>query len=296
MVLLSTMGCAQVEQPKETQKNKETKTTTTVKKEKIPHKYGGWYCPDNLNGFPAVDVSKWAEVPVISGRLPTKEETQTEASLMYIDSKEYPEAKAIDIKLPQLATFYNEYSKKDEYIIVIQAVEIGIDSVVGFRYLNGGNGSAYINEVNFLTEDEAAKVPTGQFVSYSIKIEKANQDRVWEVITKNKYLSALQPSFSDNLPIDMSWRSKTNANYYYASYNQLTSPYAGKLFGCYYIQNDYMINTTSYVEKFLLLENLDEDYTELKITCGPYSPLEYEKQKTVIENWAKIVREIIVDC
>ncbi|MDX1349364.1 MAG: hypothetical protein R3279_03915, partial [Putridiphycobacter sp.] len=37
-----------------------------------PHNYGGWYCPDNLNGFPAVDLANWSQVPVITNRLPTK--------------------------------------------------------------------------------------------------------------------------------------------------------------------------------------------------------------------------------
>lgn len=47
----------------------------------------------------------------------------------------------MDIVLPKLAQFYNEYSKKTEVVIVIQAIEIEGDSIVGFRYLNGGNGS-----------------------------------------------------------------------------------------------------------------------------------------------------------
>ena len=29
-----------------------------------PHKYGGWYCPDNLNGFPPVDITNWKNVPL----------------------------------------------------------------------------------------------------------------------------------------------------------------------------------------------------------------------------------------
>ena len=67
-----------------------------------PHKYGGWYCPDNLNGFPAVDIHNWEDVPVINGRMPTQDETQTEASLIFIDIEKYPNAKPLDLKMPQL--------------------------------------------------------------------------------------------------------------------------------------------------------------------------------------------------
>jgi hypothetical protein len=54
-------------------------------KVKDTHRYGGWYCPDNLNGFPAVDIQDWDAVPVINDRLPTREEAQNGTSLMYID-------------------------------------------------------------------------------------------------------------------------------------------------------------------------------------------------------------------
>ena len=123
-----------------------------------PHKYGGWYCPDNLNGFPAVDINNWEDVPVINGRMPTQDETQTEASLIFIDIEKYPNAKPLDLKMPQLARFYNNHSRKEEIVIVIQAINVSNDSVVGFRYLNGGNGSARFNEVNFVDDNDHRNV------------------------------------------------------------------------------------------------------------------------------------------
>ena len=44
--------------------------------------------------------------------------------------------------MPKLARFYNIHSGKRELVIIIQALNISNDSIVGFRYLNGGNGSA----------------------------------------------------------------------------------------------------------------------------------------------------------
>lgn len=285
MVLLSTVGCAQVDNNDKSTKN------TKAKVEKTQHRYGGWYCPDNLNGFPPVDVKNWANVPVISDRLPTKEETQSEASLMYIDPTEYPLAKALDIQLPQLATYYSNHTKKNELVIVIQAVKIDNDSIVGFRYLNGGNGSCHLSEVNFMAEKDIADIPSSRFVSHSIRINNATQDVVWKVLTDSKHLNALYPTFNVNVPARSDWRSKTSANYYYTSPKNLTSTYADMLFGCFYVQNDYLIDNHAYVEKFILLENKLENYTELKIVCGPYLD-DFESQKSILQSWASKVNEL----
>ena len=53
-------------------KNNESNVNSSPKKSVVsnitkPHPFGGWYCPDNLNGFPPVDYDNWKDVPVISG-------------------------------------------------------------------------------------------------------------------------------------------------------------------------------------------------------------------------------------
>lgn len=101
----------------------------TVKSE--PHRYGGWYCPDNLNGFPPVDINNWKNVPVVNGRLPTKEETQNGTSLIFVDMEKYPEAKPLDMKMPQLARFYNHNVQREDIVIIIQVINVSNDSVVG---------------------------------------------------------------------------------------------------------------------------------------------------------------------
>ncbi len=163
-------------------------TTTT------PHRYGGWYCPDNLNGFPAVDITKWKYVPIVNGRMATKEETQNGTSLIFVDQVKYPHAKILDITMPKLASFYNESSNREELIIVIQAINVDNDSIVGFRYLNGGNGSARLNEVRFLSDNEIEMIPNSRFISNSIKIE-ATQNEIWDVLTNPENAKALQAIF-----------------------------------------------------------------------------------------------------
>jgi hypothetical protein len=260
----------------------------TNNKQETAHNYGGWYCPDNLNGFPAVDIKNWKNVPVVSGRLPTETETRNGTSLIYVDVKEHPTAKAMNMELPKLATFYNQYSKKDEIIIVIQAIEIGNDSIVGFRYLNGGNGSAHFKEVTFITENEVSNISYAQFVSFNININTSD-DKLWEVLTDQKFTTALQPIFDKNNILSKDWRKTSNVNFNYANKNDMTGMYGEKLFGNFYIQNDYLIKDVSYVEKFLLLRNEETKQTELKIVCGPFNQ-DFEAQKAILNQWAEKIK------
>lgn len=253
-----------------------------------PHQYGGWYCPDNLNGFPPVDIANWKNVPVVSGRMPTKEETQNGTSLIFVDTEKYPNAKPLDMVLPKLAGFYNEYSKREDLVIVIQAVNVANDSIVGFRYLNGGNGSARLNEVRFLSDDEIEMIPASRFVSNTVKI-KATQDAIWEVLTNPNNAKMLQSAFDKDDKLKIPWREVSNVNYNYPNKGTLTSAYAGELFGNFYIQNDY--DNFLYYEKFLLLENKETQTTELKIVCGPYAD-DFESQKRILNNWAQKVKEL----
>ena len=250
-------------------------------KEKEPHRYGGWYCPDNLNGFPAVDINNWKSVPVVNGRMATKEETQNGTSLIFVDNEKYPNAKPLDIEMPKLARFHNKYSNKEEIIIVIQAVNISNDSIVGFRYLNGGNGSARLNEVEFLSDDEIENITSSRFVSFNIKIN-ATQDEIWKVLTKPEYNKSLQPIYDKGNTLATDWSTSSKVNFKYLKEGDITSEFADNLYGNQYIQIDYELDNNQYVEKFLLLENEQTKNTELKIVCGPYGD-DFENQKIILE-------------
>jgi len=292
---ISIGSCSQSQNPENSKTTEVSNTSSTevsiskkepVKKE--PHKYGGWYCPDNLNGFPPVDISEWENVPVINGRMATKEETQTPASLIFVDPEKYPDAKVLDITLPKLATFQSDYTNREEYVIIIQALNIDNDSIVGFRYLNGGNGSARLDEVRFVTHNEIAMMPNTKFVSYSIQIN-TTQDKIWEILTKEEYAQALRPIFDKNNELKDNWRKTSNVNYNYPVKGVATSNYANMLYGCFYIQNDY--DNLFFNEKFLLLEDSETETTELKIVCGPFGE-DFEEQKVIITNWAQRVKEL----
>lgn len=252
------------------------------------HNYGGWYCPDNLGGFPAVDIADWKNVPVIHDRLATKEETQTASSLIFVDSAKYPNAKPLDMIMPKLAKIYNQSTDREELIIVIQAINVDNDSVVGFRYLNGGNGSAWLNEITILSDKEIEMIPQTRFVSHTIEIN-SNQDEIWKVLTDAENAETLLPLFDKFDQLSDDWRESSNVNYNYQNAGALTAAYADKLYGCFYIQNDY--DRLTYTEKFFLLENQETGITEFKIVCGPFAD-DFETQNSILKSWGQEVKEL----
>lgn len=144
--LLTLMSCG-----KSAEQKAATKQTEQTSK-------SGWICPDNIKMFPPVDIKLWNKVPVINGRLPTNEETQNGVSLIYYDIKKTPDAKPYNMILPKLASFYNPYFKKVDTVIVIQIVQTAKDTVVGYRFLTGGNGTYNFRDFHFLTDNEIKKV------------------------------------------------------------------------------------------------------------------------------------------
>ena len=271
--------------------HKDEGAVETVKTQKtVPHNYGGYYCPDNLGGFPAVDINNWENVPVVNGKMATKEETQNGTSLIFVDDGKYPDAKPLDIKMPKLARYYNHYSGKKEIIIVIQALNISNDSIVGFRYLNGGNGSARLNEVKLLSDSEIENISSSRFVSLDIKIN-ATQDEVFEVLTKSEYTKTLQAIFDKENKYMSGQDEGVKINFAYARGGGITSEFAGNVFGNQYIQLDCEAGDYQYVAKFLLLENEQTKMTELQIVCGPYGD-DFNSQNSILKNWAQKVKEL----
>lgn len=287
--LLFLFGCTNAEnQPTKTETVKTTEKQNDNKEKSRTHKYGGWYCPDNVYGFPPVNLKDWTNVPVIKNRLPTQEETRSEKSLIYIDKVKYPDAKAMDMKLPQLAKFYNHSSQKNEIIIVIQAVEIESDTVLGFRYLNGGNGSSLYHEVTFIDEKEVATIANASFVNIEISID-AKEDNVWKVMTSPTYTDELVTVFDSPKSLFKDWKTKSGLNFNYTDKENLTADYGDKLFGNWYIQKDYLINDNPYVEKFFVHKDDLTNKTVLKIVCGPYIN-DFASQQMILQNWANKVK------
>jgi len=273
--------------------NSQTENATKSKdnvKETIPHQYGGWYCPDNLTGFPPIDITDWKNVPVVNGRMPSKEETRNGTSLIFVDPEKHPDAKPLDMQMPQLAKFYNRNSGKEEHIILIQAVTISNDTIVGFRYLNGGNGSAHLKEVEILSDSEIKKLPTTRFVSFEIEIKATKKD-VWKVLREPDYNPPLQAIYDAGNKLSKDWNKDSRINFAYPKGKMITSEYAGDLFGNKYIQIDSKWDEYMFVEKFLLSEDKEKKTSQLQIVCGPYDA-DFESQKYILKKWAEKVKEL----
>ncbi len=258
-----------------------------------PHRYGGWYCPDNLNGFPAVDIADWKDVPVVNGRMATQEETQNGTSLIHVDLEKYPNAKPLDMELPKLARYYCESSGKAEIVIVIQALNISNDAIVGFRYLNGGNGSARLNEVKFLSNSEIDELSTARFVTLRLNID-APQEDVFTVMTNAAYYKPLQAIYDPEHFDQNDEIGKSKVNFKYAKAGIITSAYAGDLWGSKYVQIDAESDDAQYVEKFLVLQNEETKRSDLIIVCGPYGD-DYETQRDILTNWGEMVKGLSED-
>jgi len=129
------MSCAQSAEQKTVEGKQKIESTATDRQQRIERAVAaqdssnkergqtsnsGWFCPDNISGFPPVDIKSWNKVPVVNGRLPTFEETQDGTSLIYYDINKTPDAKAYKMTLPKLASFFCPATKKEETVIVIQ--------------------------------------------------------------------------------------------------------------------------------------------------------------------------------
>jgi hypothetical protein len=129
------------------------KPTITVKYDSHQDRHNWWHCPDNMD-FPPLSIKYWDKAPALNRRLPEFEETQDGTSLIYYDPGIYPDAKSYNMTLPKLASFFNPYTEKLDTVIVIQIVQTDLDTVVGYRYLTGGNGTYNFRDFHFLTDAE----------------------------------------------------------------------------------------------------------------------------------------------
>ncbi|MCH2235858.1 MAG: hypothetical protein MK078_16575 [Crocinitomicaceae bacterium] len=286
------LGCAQ----NQAEATLKTSDNVLVHKEHVveqkQHNYGGWHCPDNLYGFPAINIKDWENVSVVNNRMPSLEEAQNGESLIYVDPEEHPNAQVLPITMPRLAAIYSEYTHRNELIIVIQAFEVNQDSIVGFRYLNGGNGSAHLSEIKFKTKEEIDAMPEYKFVTKQIEIN-ASPGAIWKTLTEKENAEELRKVFDPDKTLPEGWREKTNVNFAYANAGEPTAWFADMLWGSYYIQNDYTVN--GYSEKFFLSENKESGKTELNIVCGPFL-VDFNEKDEMLSTWGQKIKDLAEGC
>jgi hypothetical protein len=254
-----------------------------------PHRYGGWYCPDNF-GFVPVDIQKLKGVPVIADRLPTKQELQTNMSLIDVDIIKYPDARALKMNLPRVARIYSDRLGINELIIVIQAIVVQNDTIVGYRFANGGNGSARIREVTFLSNDEVTAMGSQPFY-YSKSVLKASIKNIWKAMSKTDYFKQLGQKFNKQEFFTSEWNSKSEVQLSLDTNDEKAAGFVGMVFGNYYLHIDYDRNGFHYSEKLLMIENQNDHTTEFFFASGPF-PKDFEKRKSDLDKWLQVVKKV----
>lgn len=287
LFLLLSVSCSQ-ETPKALSgpSDEEQQGDTSNKKE--PHRYGGWYCPDNF-GFVPVDIGKLDQVPAISDRLPTKEELHDHQSLIEVDIAKYPDARALEMELPRVARIYSERRKMSELIIVIQAIIVSGDTVVGYRFANGGNGSAWINDVTFLSDEEVADMGSQPFF-FRKSVVNASKEEIWDALSKTDYFVMLGLKFNQQgfFGSEMTWGAEAFLER--DSPEERATGYAGVVYGNFYLHIDYVRDGFHYSEKLLMIENTEDNTTELFFASGPY-PDDFENNRESWDSWFETVKE-----
>ena len=288
MLLIFLSACSQ-EKVTEVSETPTEEAGPLAPEKKEPHRYGGWYCPDNF-GFVPVDIQKLDEVPAIADRLPTEEELHNNMSLIKVDTELYPDARALEMDLPRVASIHSDYRDMDELIIVIQAIVVEEDTVVGYRFMNGGNGSAWMSDVTFLSEDEVASKGSQPFF-YSKSVLKAKPADIWEAIGKTSYFKELGEKFDKKEFFLSEWDPEGKANLSLETENEKAIGYVEMLYGNYYLHIDYIRDGFHYSEKMLMSENHEENTTEFFFASGPY-PKGFEAKNAALEKWINEVKRM----
>jgi hypothetical protein len=236
--LLLIMASCSIQEPTHEQTAQQAEGSENMASKKAePHRYGGWYCPDNF-GFVPVDIQKLDEVPAIMDRLPTEQELRDNKSLINVDTEKYPDARALAMELPRLARIYSGRKGMSELVIVIQAIVVSEDSIVGYRFPNGGNGSAWLSDVTFLSEEEVTELGAQPFV-YSTAVLDASKEEIWKAITKTNYFKQLGAQFGKQEFFSSEWTSDSEAYLNLESDEEKAVGYVGTVFGNAYLQIDY---------------------------------------------------------
>lgn len=276
----------------ETSNEQPTEEQRPVLVEKEPHRYGGWYCPDNF-GFIPVDIQKLDEVPAIANRLPTEEELDNNMSLIRVDTAKYPDARALEMDLPRVASIYSERKGLHELIIVIQAIVVQQDTVLGWRYMNGGNGSGWLTDVTFLSEDEVASKGAQPFF-FSKSILNANTAKIWKALSATDYFKQLGEKFNEQVFFSSEYNPESKAHLEFDVDGEKASGYVGMVYGNYYLHIDYIKDGFHYSEKMLISEDQENNTADFIFASGPY-PKGFENEKAKLETWFEAVKKASED-
>jgi len=96
----------------------------------------------------AIEIEEWKDVPFISDRVATEEDVKEGKAVFYIPSGSEP----YETELPLFALQTEEDTNEKVPCVVIQIEITSEGTMVGVRYIEGGNGVGTANEFEFYSE------------------------------------------------------------------------------------------------------------------------------------------------
>lgn len=103
--------------------------------------------------FGPIELSDWESTPHVKGTLASQLDIDEGRAVFLIDP-EGGEHKPLEIEIPSLAHITDEESNKQIKVVVIQGEKIGESSIVGIRYLSGGDGVCMLEELDFIDNEK----------------------------------------------------------------------------------------------------------------------------------------------
>lgn len=236
-----------------------------------------------------MDIQDLDKIPVVRDRLPTMEETSNGTSLMYVDPQEYPDARPLAMRLPRVARMVSPQNGITERVIVIQAIVVGQDTVVGYRFPSGGNGTARFREVTFLSDQDVKALGPAPMVYLHTDI-KASKQTIWKAMTRTEYLRALAETFNKKEFFSSEWKEGSEVRLHDEKNGEKATGIVATVFGNVYLHIDYNRDGVHSTEKLLLLENREAGTTELHLVSGPHQG-DIRARTTVWEEWIGQVKQ-----
>jgi hypothetical protein len=110
----------------------------------------------NVNGgdiWGAIDLASWRETPHKKADVASEQVVKDGTAVFYIrpDGNDH---RILEVKVPSLAFFFDPETKERNIVVVIQGERVGDEELIGFRYLNGGNGICTVSELEFVDESD----------------------------------------------------------------------------------------------------------------------------------------------
>jgi len=96
-----------------------------------------------------IDVKKWRDTPAVSGRTATDDDVNAGRAIFAVGGE------PLDLDLPSCAIIREDGVGEPTPVIVVQAERLDDGTIaVGYHLIDGGNGIAPFDDVEFLSEPD----------------------------------------------------------------------------------------------------------------------------------------------